>query len=84
MACNGCICRFCAYSCELDLRYRTPGEIGEYCWTCDECRHYDGNHSKRSQWRTECPNFREPVKRTEYLSEIARRKLKMIGGKENE
>ena len=81
MFCDKCICRFCVYSCELDLRYRTPSEIDEYCWTCDECKHYGGDHTKRSQWRTECPKFQEPAKRTEHLAEMARRKMKVVGGR---
>lgn len=80
MGCYKCICQFCAYSCELDLCYRTLGEIDEYCWTCDECKHYDGNPSKQRMWRTECPNYKEPIKRADHLAEMQREKLNVIGG----
>lgn len=35
----------------------------------------------KSQWRTKCPKFKEPAKRAEHLAEMAKRKLKVIGGR---
>ena len=81
MMCNKCLCRFCAYNCELPPMYTTPREVDHCCFTCDECRHYDGDNGKISQRRTECPKYREAAKRTEYLANIARSNLKLVGGK---
>ena len=79
--CSKCLCQFCAYNCELHPMYTTPREVDHCCFTCDECKHYDGDTQKRSQWRTECPKYREAAKRAEHRANIARSKLTVVGGK---
>ena len=54
MSCYGCACDHCLYNAELEAWYITPGEVQnaeDICFCCDECKHYDGDFSKRSQWR---------------------------------
>ena len=46
--CSKCLCQFCAYNCELHPMYTTPREVDHCCFTCDECKHYDGDTQKRS------------------------------------
>lgn len=36
------------------------------CYCCDECKHYDGDYNKKSQWRPECSKKRLPAK---YIAE---------------
>lgn len=62
MSCQQCICNLCAKSVELTPTLFTPGEAAEPCFTCDECRHYDGDHSKKSQWRRSCGRYQAPAK----------------------
>lgn len=52
--CYGCACNTCANSVELPIWYMTMGEMMEPCFTCDECRHFDGDGKKRIQWRDTC------------------------------
>ena len=57
MSCYGCACDHCAYNAELGIWDFTPGEVqdaAEICFCCDECKNYDGDHQKRSQWRESC------------------------------
>lgn len=57
MSCYGCACDHCLYNAELEAWYMTPGEVQnaeDICFCCDECKHYDGDFSKRSQWRPDC------------------------------
>lgn len=52
MSCYGCACDHCLYNAELEAWYMTPGEVQnaeDICFCCDECKHYDGDFSKRSQ-----------------------------------
>lgn len=73
MNCYGCACNHCLYSAELESWYMTPGEVQnveDICYYCDECKHYDGDSSKRSQWRQDCPKRKLPKK---YIE--AKRKL---------
>lgn len=54
MSCYWCACDHCLYNAELEAWYITPGEVQnaeDICFCCDECKHYDGDFSKRSQWR---------------------------------
>ena len=54
MSCYGCVCNNCLYNCELFSAYFTPGEIKDVedvCYCCDECKWFDGDYAKRSQWR---------------------------------
>lgn len=51
MSCYGCACDHCLYNAELEAWYITPGEVQnaeDICFCCDECKHYDGDFSKRS------------------------------------
>ena len=83
MSCHGCKCYFCARSCELYAGYVTVGEITDValvCYTCDECRYYDGDHQKRSQWRGECSGYMEARKYTEARAAALRGKFRVIKG----
>ena len=51
----GCKCNHCLYNCELESWYLTPGEVEnveDICYFCDECRGFDGDYRKRSNYRT--------------------------------
>lgn len=75
MSCYGCVCNNCLYNCELFSAYFTPGEIEDVedvCYCCDECKWFDGDYTKRSQWRKSCEKFRLPAKykaQKEYLEQ---------------
>lgn len=65
MSCHGCACDHCLYNAEIEAWYFTPGEVqdvADICYCCDECKHYDGDHNKRSQWRPECEKRKLPCK----------------------
>ena len=85
MTCAGCMCNFCARSCELYSGYFTPGEVDECCFTCDDCRNYDGDHRKKSMHRFKCPYYIKPQKyaemenrRAEAKAKTARSKFRLI------
>lgn len=87
MSCGDCKCNFCANSVELGLPYFTPGEGDFPCFTCDECKHYDGDWKKKSQWRPDCEHYKTPAKKieahrraTEWEAEKRRRQLRVIKG----
>ncbi len=84
MGCYGCKCNLCARNCELYPGYFTPGEIediSEVCYTCDECKYFDGDyHRKRSMWREKCEGYREPIKYIEARAAVRRRCLQVIQG----
>lgn len=86
MGCYGCKCNLCVRSCELYSGYFTPGEIGdvsEVCYTCDECKHFDGDHRKRSMWRGECEGYKEPARYIEARAAAMRQRWRVIqGGKQ--
>lgn len=53
------------YNAELEAWYFTPGElqnVDDICYCCDECKHYDGDYTKKSQWRPECEKRKLPRK----------------------
>ncbi len=62
MSCQQCICNLCAKSVELTPTLFTPGEATEPCFTCDDCRRYDGDHSKPTQERRSCGMYQRPAK----------------------
>ena len=65
MSCYKCACEHCIYNAELFSWYFTPGELKDVdsiCYNCDECKHYDGDPAKRSQWREGCPKHQYPKK----------------------
>ena len=65
MSCYGCACDHCLYNAELEAWYFTPGElqnVEDICYCCDECKHYDGDYTKKSQWRPECEKRKLPRK----------------------
>ncbi len=90
MSCYGCKCNTCANSVELGPPYWTPGEGDFLCFTCDECRRYDGNWGKKSQWRPDCERYKIPKKlieahrrAAEWEAEKLRRQFRVIkGGKQ--
>lgn len=63
--CYGCLCDTCTNSVELLLGYFTVGEAQEPCFSCDECRYFDGDTEKRSQWRDTCSRYIEAKKAIE-------------------
>lgn len=69
--CYGCKCDTCANSVELPFWYVTIGEASEACFSCDECRHYDGDFGKRDQWRETCPRYIEAAKVIEIRERAA-------------
>lgn len=74
MSCYGCICNHCLFNVETEPWYFTPGEVQDVedlCYCCDECKHYDGDYAKRSQWRPECEKHRYPVKYVEQQRRAA-------------
>ena len=73
MSCGTCKCNFCAYNCNLPAQFVTIGEVNEVCFTCDDCKHWGGDCSKRSMWRPDCPNYLEPQKLTEHRAQQAER-----------
>lgn len=83
MGCYGCKCNFCARNCELYSGYFTPGEISdvsEVCYTCDECRYFDGDYQKKSMKHRECDGYREAAKHIEASAIAKRRKFQLIKG----
>ena len=61
MSCYGCACDHCVCNAEITIWDLTPGELRdgeEICFFCDECKNYDGDYKKRSQWREKCSRQR--------------------------
>lgn len=72
--CGGCICNHCANNVEtIDNCTR---EMKEPCFTCDECRCYDGDMKKRDKWRQECSEYIV----TEEHAKRRRKRFKIITG----
>ena len=79
MSCYGCACDHCLYNAELEAWYITPGEVQnaeDNCFCCDECKHYDGDFSKRSQWRPDCPRHKFPEKYLEMQRIVEQRRAR--------
>ncbi len=69
-ACGGCVCNHCANSVECwDI---CTGEMNFPCFTCDECRRYDGKGT--DNWRAECKDY----KITEAYANDRRKKFKVL------
>ena len=84
MSCYGCACDHCVYNAEITIWDLTPGEVQdaeEICFCCDECRHYDGDCTKRSQWRKDCPKHKYPQKYIERKVEADRRSAERLAQK---
>lgn len=75
--CYGCLCDTCANSVELLSWYMTIGECVEPCFSCDECRHYDGDLHKPDQWHGTCPRHIEAKKAIEARVREMERRAKM-------
>ncbi len=68
--CGGCVCNHCANSVECwDI---CTGEMNFSCFTCDECKRYDGKGTDK--WRTECKDY----KITEAYANDRRKKFKVL------
>ena len=93
MSCYRCACNHCLYNAELEAWYMTQGEVQnveDICYCCDECKHYDGDFFKRSQWRPDCPRHKFPEKYLEMqriaeqrrarAAETRRRNFQIIKG----
>lgn len=69
----------CLYNAELEAWYITPGEVQnaeDICFCCDECKHYDGDFSKRNQWRPDCPRHKFPEKYLEMQRIVEQRRAR--------
>ena len=67
--CGGCICNHCANSVEcLDM---CTGEMELTCFTCDECKWYDGKGNDNQ--RANCRNY----KITEVYAKAKRKRFKV-------
>ena len=69
MSCYECKCNTCANSSELTGSIFTPGECDFFCYTCDECKHYDGDWRKRTMFRRDCEKYKEPEKRRQAVEQ---------------
>lgn len=78
MSCQQCICNLCAKSVELMPTLFTPGEATEPCFTCDECRWYDGDTRKKSQWRQSCEGYQAPAKMEGAKDRAADRRARQL------
>ena len=61
MSCYGCACEHCVYNSELsiwDFTIREVTDEEDICFSCDECRNYDGDRAKRNQYREACSHQR--------------------------
>lgn len=68
--CGGCICDHCANSAEcVD---NCTGEMEFNCFTCDECKWYDGKGTDNQ--RAECRDY----KITEVYAKAKRKKFKAL------
>ena len=72
--CYGCICDTCANNVELLSWYVTIGEAEEPCFNCDDCRHYDGDHRKKDQWKETCQRRIEAQKAVEARAREMKRR----------
>lgn len=84
MSCYGCACDHCVYSAELVVWEFTPGEVDdseEVCFTCDECKHWGGDITKRSQWRKDCPKHKYPKKYIEAKAKADRKNAERLAQK---
>ena len=61
--CGGCLCNHCANS--VECFDNCTGEAEFACFTCDECRRYDGRGSDR--WKSECSNYKVTNRFAEYM-----------------
>lgn len=82
--CSGCLCDTCANSVELPSWYVTIGEAEEPCFSCDECRHYDGDLGKPDKWHGTCSQHIEAEKAIEARAQNRRATFKIIKGGRNE
>ncbi len=76
--CYGCLCDTCANSVELLSWYMTIGECVEPCFSCDECRHYDGDLHKPDQWHGTCPRHIEAKKAIEARAREVERRAQAV------
>lgn len=78
MSCHKCKCDRCVRNAEIGLSWFTQGEFDDVerlCFHCDECRMFDGDHCKRSQWREECDGFQEAAKSVEARARQEERRI---------
>ena len=84
MGCYNCKCEFCARSSELCSIYQTPGEIDDIdkvCYTCEDCKYWDGDLNKKSQKRIKCDGYDEPKKNTKAKDLAKKEQLKRAEAK---
>ncbi len=68
--CGGCVCNHCANSAEC--WDNCTGEMNFPCFTCDECKRYDGKGA--DNWTAECKNY----KITEAYAKALRKRFKAL------
>ncbi len=74
--CTNCLCEYCVNNAEQSRDKVKPGEMQEPCFSCDECRVYDGNSWKQNQRKEICVKFIM----SDYGARRNRRRIKLIGG----
>lgn len=62
--CHGCRCRSCVFSVENQIPYAleipklySSGIEWHACFSCDHCRHFDNNRTKRDYFTQTCPEY---------------------------
>lgn len=66
--CGRCLCNHCANNVEtID---NCTGEAKEPCFSCDECRWYDGDTRHKDMWRQECGEYIVTNEHAERLKKI--------------
>lgn len=70
--CGGCLCDQCANN--VENLHTEAGEMREPCFSCDECRWYDGNTRSKDMWTETCERFRITEYHAERNQEQIRRK----------
>lgn len=68
--CGGCVCNHCANS--VECWDNCTGEMKFACFTCDECKRYDGKGT--DNWRAECRDY----KVTDAYAGALRKRLKAL------
>ena len=69
--CGGCICNHCANSVECFERCKGEADFG--CFTCDDCKWYDGKEII-DNWRHSCGSY----KVTDTYAKTIRRGFKAV------
>ena len=72
--CTNCLCDRCVNNVEDVWSKVRPEEQKEPCFNCDECWHYTGNRSHKSQRMEDCGKFEI----SDHAAASSRKKFKVI------